>query len=158
MARAGLRIEGSSEFFELASWLRAANAEDKGLARRIRKGLREAAKPLAAEAKDALADAMPSRGGLSGIIRDARPGVATSAGGSRLARVEAVVRSPGHDLASMDAGTLRHPTFGRKPWVSQSVRAGAAKAAFEDGMPRVRAEVQQEVSRLLADIAAKIPL
>lgn len=149
-------IEGSEDFFDLAIWLRAAGAEDKKLAGLIRRSLRDVARPLAIDARDALADAMPKRGGLSGVVRAARPGVSTSVGGSRVARIEATVRAPGIALAAMDAGNLRHPVFGRKAWVSQRVPAGHAQRAFEDGMPEVRKKLQREVERLLHDIASKV--
>ena len=53
----------------------------------------------------------------------------------------------------MDLGRLRHPTYGHRPWVSQTVPAGAFTEPFQDGSSDVRNRVSAEVARLLDEIA-----
>lgn len=141
-------VEGSEDFLELAAELREA---DRKLANRIRRSLREIAKPLGEAGRDGLADEMPMRGGLSDIIAAAKVSVSTVSS-SRSPRVEARVRSAGHDLEAMNRGELRHPVFGTKAWVSQSVPAGGASRAFDEGIEPVREAVQREVAKLLSEI------
>ena len=143
------RVEGSENFLHLAAALKAA---DRKLAGRIRKRLRETAKPLGEEAGQALAEAMPHRNGLSAIVARAKAGVSSTTG--KTARVEVRLRAPGYDLAAMNAGNLRHPVFGGKAWVGQSVPAEAASRAFEAGMDPMRTALQREVESLLSEINA----
>ena len=149
MARGGYRlISGSEDFLRLADRL---DEGDRKLASRIRKRLRDVAKPLGSEVRDSLADAMPRRGGLSDLIAASKVSVA-STGASRHPRVEIRVRSAGHDLESMDAGSLRHPTFGHRPWVGQSVPSGSAQDALDRGAPKVRDALAREVEAILDEI------
>ena len=141
-------VEGSEDFLELARELREA---DRKLATRVRRSLRELAKPLGEAGRDGLAETMPRRGGLSDVIAAAKVGVATVSS-SRSPRVEVRVRSAGHDLESMNDGELRHPVFGTKSWVRQSVPAGGATRAFDEGIEPMREAVQREVAKLLREI------
>jgi hypothetical protein len=142
MAGAPFRmVRGSEDFLRLAAKL---DEGDRKLNNGIRRRLREVAKPLGSEVRDTLAESMPRRGGLSAMIGRSKVSVSS--------RVEIRVRSAGHDLEAMDAGMLRHPTFGHKPWVGQSVPSGSAAKALEAGAPKVRDALMREVETLLDEI------
>lgn len=148
MAGAPFRmVRGSEDFLRLAAKL---DEGDRKLNNGIRRRLREVAKPLGSEVRDTLAESMPRRGGLSAMI--GRSKVSVSSTSASRSKVEIRVRSAGHDLESMDAGMLRHPTFGHKPWVGQSVPSGSAAKALEAGAPKVRDALMREVETLLDEI------
>ncbi len=120
---------------------------DKKIARGVRKKLREAGKPLAAKVIAEAPDELPQRGGLADLLKAARPALSLAAKSLAI-----TVRSPGHDLRSINAGRLRHPTYGHKPWVSQGVPAQAYDRAIEahtaeavDVMGKVLQEVMEEL-------------
>ncbi|HQA14618.1 MAG TPA: hypothetical protein PLD94_10625 [Ornithinibacter sp.] len=140
-------VRGSEDFLRLAAKL---DEGDRKLNNGIRRRLREVAKPLGSEVRDTLAESMPRRGGLSAMI--GRSKVSVSSTSDTGERVEIRVRSAGHDLEAMDAGMLRHPTFGHKPWVGQSVPSGSAAKALEAGAPKVRDALMREVETLLDEI------
>lgn len=145
MAGAPFRmVRGSEDFLRLAAKL---DEGDRKLNNGIRRRLREVAKPLGSEVRDTLAESMPRRGGLSAMIGRSKVSVSSTS-----ERVEIRVRSAGHDLEAMDAGMLRHPTFGHKPWVGQSVPSGSAAKALEAGAPKVRDALMREVETLLDEI------
>ena len=96
---------------------------------------------------------MPHRGGLSGRIAAARAGVSPTASTRSTAVAIRLGTREKYDLRSMDLGRLRHPTYGHRPWVSQTVPAGAFTEPFQDGSSDVRNRVSAEVARLLDEIA-----
>jgi len=146
MAGAPFRmVRGSEDFLRLAAKL---DEGDRKLNNGIRRRLREVAKPLGSEVRDTLAESMPRRGGLSAMIGRSKVSVSSTSA----SRQEIRVRSAGHDLEAMDAGMLRHPTFGHKPWVGQSVPSGSAAKALEAGAPKVRDALMREVETLLDEI------
>jgi len=145
MAGAPFRmVRGSEDFLRLAAKL---DEGDRKLNNGIRRRLREVAKPLGSEVRDTLAGSMPRRGGLSAMIGRSKVSVSSTS-----ASMHIRVRSAGHDLEAMDAGMLRHPTFGHKPWVGQSVPSGSAAKALEAGAPKVRDALMREVETLLDEI------
>lgn len=150
----GYRVVGSEEFHELASRLREA---DRPLRTAVNKGLREVGKPLGEEMLRSGADAMPRRGGLSARVRNTGVTLGLLRGGTGASgRVEIRLRSKeGFALAAMNRGTVRHPVFGRRPWVSQSVREGAFTEPFDRSANRVRDELANRIAKALDEIAGE---
>lgn len=146
----GVTIQGVEDIGRLGAAYRAGGKE---LRTRIRKAMQEAAKPLAVEVRDKGAAKMPHRGGLSGRIAAARAGVSLTASTRSTAVAIRLGTREKYDLRSMDLGRLRHPTYGHRPWVSQTVPAGAFTEPFQDGSTDVRNRVSAEVARLLDEIA-----
>jgi hypothetical protein len=145
-----LRIEGAEDWRRLAVSLRGAEAPVR---RAIRKGLRDTAKPLGEEMRDGGADRMPRRGGLSARVARTAVTLRTAGGVGAGARVEVALRSrDGYDLPAMDRGSIRHPVFGRGPWVAQSVPARGFSDAFDRGAPKVRRQLLREIDRALDEI------
>jgi len=63
---------------------------------------------------------MPVRGGLADRVSAAKIGLAVNL---KLG-VGINLRTPGMKTSQFESGEVRHPTFGHKPWVAQSVPAG----------------------------------
>ena len=57
-----------------------------------------------------------------------------------------------HDIEALDKGVLRHPVYGRKKWVTQSV----AQRWFSEPIEHRAPELRDGVRRVIADIARKI--
>jgi hypothetical protein len=55
---------------------------------------------------------------------------------------------PGH----LDEGRWRHPTFGHRPWVTQTARPGWWTQTVRRNTPRMQAQIR----RVLDDIARRI--
>lgn len=147
----GLRVTGAEDFDRLAAAMRAA---DKATKRRISARLRKIAKPLAEDVRREGADPMPQRGGLAARLAAASLSVRSSYA-SRGARVEIALRTrERYALARINEGELRHPVFGGKAWVEQSVPAGSWTEAILEGGPDVQRELHDEVRHILAEISA----
>ena len=129
----GLEIRGAEDWRELSKAMREC---DPPLRRAIRRGLRNAVKPLAMDMRAGGAAAMPKRGGLSAKIARAGFSTRTMGGLGAGSRIEMGMRvKDGYDLKAMDSGVLRHPVFDTGAWVSQSVPAKGFTNAFDRGAP-----------------------
>ena len=143
---------GPRQLAEVAARLKAAGPAGKRLDRQMRKALREAAQPV----KDAIPEGagldLPQRGGLAarvaselGMSVSVRPG-----GASPTVKIRA---KHSYDIRRMERdGRLRHPTYGHRPWVAQSVRAGWLERAAQAKAP----EARRNVEAVLEDFARQI--
>ena len=114
----------TSEYKAFAVKLKGA---DRKLAAATRREIRGVAKPLMDAVIQDGAEGLPASGGLADWTRQAKATLSMTAtrAAMRFAR-------SGHDLASINAGRLRHPVHGnRRVWVSQSVSPGGHDRAFE---------------------------
>lgn len=125
---------------------------DRQLVLSMRRDLRALAKPASERVLNALADAMPKRGGLADRIRsqgrisllvDLRRGV----------RVQ-MSNKAGMYMGAFESGTIRHPVWGnRKVWRPQQVPGGAGWEQFQKESPvladQVVAKVTETVRRAL---------
>lgn len=146
-----LEVRGAEDWRRLARGLKAADAP---IRRSIRKGLRDVAKPLGVDMRDAGAAAMPRRGGLSARVARSTVSLRTAGGLGAGARVEVALRTKeGYDLGGMDRGLIRHPVFDTGAWVAQTVPARAFSDAFDRGAPKVRAALIREIDKALDEIA-----
>lgn len=148
----GFSVVGGDEIHAFATRLKGA---EKPLRLAVNKSLREIAKPLGEDMLRGGADAMPRSGGLSARVRNSGVTMGTLRGGSGAsARIEIRLKSrEGYDLTALDRGQLRHPVFGRGPWVSQSVPSGKFMEPFNEAAPKVRDELATEIAKALDQIA-----
>ena len=122
---------------------------DRKLVLGMRRDLRALAKPVGDRIVEAIADAMPKRGGLSERVRsqgrvsvliNLRSGV----------RIQLANRG-GMYMGAFESGTIRHPVYGnRKAWVSQQVPGGKGAEAFAkeaDGLATAVADHVTETAR-----------
>lgn len=147
----GLHLRGDEDLQRIANRLKEAG--DKGLKRRVSASLRKVARPVGERVVRKGASGLPRRGGLSSRVASrGRVGVSNSLGG-RSASVRLLLRDGGDDLSQMDRGSLRHPVYGRKTWVRQSIRAGLFSDALAPEMPAVRRELIAAANETLNDVA-----
>lgn len=146
---ADLRITGTDDLARVARALK--DAGDKDLRRELLRGINRALKPAKQAVKDAARSQLPQRGGLAAEVAASRISSSTRTSG-RSPGVRVTGKKSGRDLRSIDRGRLRHPTFGRAPWVNQAVKPGFFSETLTEQAPRVR----REVVDVLEDVAQKI--
>ena len=141
---------GAEEFAKLARDLRAAG--DKDLRKELYRGLNRATKGLKDAAKDSARRTLPQGGGLADRVARARFSTRARAGRSPSIRIVAK-DSKGRpvDLYALDQGTVRHPTFGRRPWVAQRVDPGW----FTEPMERGAGDARRHIEAAVAEVARK---
>ena len=135
----------AAEFQAFAAKLKTV---DRKVRTRLRKRIRQVAQ---AEGPDIVAEGAESLpGGLAGhvVAKGGRPTVRQTANG-----VELVLgKKAGPQLGRMDEGNLRHPTFGRPPWVEQSIPAGMFTEAIEKRADKLREGVAKEVDSIMREL------
>jgi hypothetical protein len=172
MVSMGVQGLGQAELARLAARLREAGRGD--LRRQLDSRLRSAARPLVTELKGAIRSTPVSGARGGGGRQRARHVNAALPTGLRESIAQAVtlsVRStgryggvrirvdrqqlprsqrslPGH----LDTGRWRHPTFGHRPWVTQTARPGWWTQTVRRRTPGMQAQVR----RVLDDIARRI--
>lgn len=121
----------------------------KDLRRELNRGLREGARPLVQDARDAARDSLPSRGGLAERVASRPTTISVTQGGIK-------VRVKGVDAGSANRGRLRHPVFARqgqpRVWVTQSIPPNY----FTDRMRREAPKVRPDLIRAMDRVAEKI--
>ena len=143
-------IRGSHQLEDIGRRLKEAG--DKELRRDLLRGINRALKPAKAAVKAAALRDLPQGGGLNRVIGTSRIGSRTRTGGRNPA-VFLTGKKSGHDLRSIDRGRIRHPTFGHRPWVNQSVKPGWWSETLAGQVPTIRREVidvMDDVARRLA--------
>jgi hypothetical protein len=135
----------AAEFTAFAAKLKGA---ERGVRTRVRKALREAARPLAAEVVPEGAEGLP--GGLAAhvVATGGRAIISQTATGVRVI----LGKRKGPQIGRMDEGNLRHPTYGHKPWVAQDIPAGTFTAALEKRLPDMRDKVAAELQHLMGEL------
>jgi hypothetical protein len=145
------RVTGTLQLRIVARELRDAPKE---LRAELRTNLREAARPFADQIRAELPDSVPARyaGVLAPAIKvDVSRALSGSGAGFTLV-VHAKGRTQDRDVKAVNAGLLRHKTWGHEPWHSQRVRGGFADRAGDKLAQRVASEAQKAVD----DIADKL--
>lgn len=147
---ADIRIEGTEKFVALSRALRRHGSKE--LRGELTKGITQATKPLKKQAKDSARTSLPRRGGLA--RRVARTSLPTKrrTGNNPGVRIEAkpnAVNDPGR----IDRGRIKHPVFGRGPWVLQDVQRGWFTEPMEGAAPEVRQELVKVIDRMIDKIA-----
>ena len=139
-----IEIQGAEQFAELSKRLRAA--ANKDLQKEMSLSISRAMRPLTAAIRASAASTLPQSGGLAARI--AKSSMRTK----RRALGITLIASNAYTLKKLDAGSVRHPVFGRGRWVTQSVTPGWWTRPTTAFAPQARAAVQ----KALDDVAAKI--
>jgi hypothetical protein len=154
----GIRTQGTDDLERLAAALKEAS--DRDLTNRVRKSMRDIAKPVGVRTLAGGAERMPRRGGMASRVRDRGKVGVTSAIASRTVHVTLTLNNQGANLKALDAGILRHPVWARadqpRRWVRQSVPAKAFTAAFDVQAPVVRGQVLGAMQATLNEAARKV--
>lgn len=137
---------------ELSRRLREG-ADGKELKSALRRELRKPLPSLRVAVRANARGMLPRRGGLGAYVAKSRIGMQIR---HRKSRGAVVSVSAGRNAASgartetdrIDAGQLRHPTFGRAPWHPQTVPAGFfARAVDAAPWPQIIDEAAAEAMR-----------
>lgn len=152
---ASIRWSGS-DLREFGAALRQA---DRPLRRETTRALNDAARPLQDRVRERAGGELPMRGGLASRVSGMKFKVQRRGGraGARLVIVGTLGKQAGGgqvDLKRMNAGTVRHPTFGHRPWTSQRVASGWWDKAAEDATPEIVQGVERALERAALAIAA----
>lgn len=122
---------------------------DRKLVLSMRRDLRALAKPVGDRIVEAIADAMPKRGGLAERVRS-QGRVSLLVDLRRGVRIQ-LSNKAGLYMGAFESGTIRHPVYGnRRAWVSQQVPGGKGAEAFAkeaDGLATAVADHVTETAR-----------
>jgi hypothetical protein len=151
---ADVKITGTEEFVRVAKALNAQGSAGKGLKREMMAAIKKAAKPMEDEVRDHVGQYLPS--GYAPVIAKGlvvRPSQATRGRSIGLKLVgHAKGRSKRRHIKVIDGGTLRHPVWGRAPWVDQSVKPGF----WSKPLAAAREKPAKEIRRVIQEVARKI--
>lgn len=113
-----IKIQGSHDLAALNRALK--EIADKELKRQLRESARSAAKDTEPVFVAAAMQALPKGGGLNvWVAGRLRATVLMRSAGVRVA-----LRRRGADIRALNRGRIRHPTYGHRPWVTQSGPSG----------------------------------
>lgn len=129
------------------------HADAKALRKELHSGLNRATKDVRAEMVDKITAALPQRGGLAEQMK-AKIRTNTSAKSGKYAGVSLWFRSSGYDMRTLTAGRLRHPVYGRPPWVDQT--AGVDSDEFMGEFEKQKPDILRDISRVMEDVARKV--
>lgn len=150
-------VQGDEQYRRLALALKAAG--DKGLRRKLNKAVNKSTRPVAREVRKEARATLPSSGGLNVYVATmsirtkrytsaARAGVEIT-GSKRKGRGKV-------DVRRINAGTLRHPTYGHNPWTAQHVPPGFWDRPIRKVGPRavndIRAAMQVTANEIRAAV------
>lgn len=114
---------GAAEFREIGLRMKAA---DKSLLPIVRKQIRASTAPVSTAIRAEALATLPKGGGANEWVASSK--ISTSVLlGPKTAGVKITAKKKGHDLKDVDAGVLRHPTYGyRGPggWSETKVQPG----------------------------------
>lgn len=165
-----VKVEGTQQLAQIARVLEA-KGNSRALKRRMTKSFKKVAEPITRDQKANLAAKLPKRGGAAATIgAETKTTVRTS---PAKATVDIVDRWPGHDIAAIDRGVLRHPTFERRislfgatplkagnivgrrmgEWHVTKVEPNLLTQPFLDHKPTVVGELAKEMDTLAEEIA-----
>jgi hypothetical protein len=104
--------------------------------RELQKTMRRLANPLKKSARQGALQILPYHGGLNEWIARANFSASVRLNGKGAGvRITAAGRS---QLNEMDDGTVRHPTYGKRPWVRERITPGWFSKPLELDAPKVR--------------------
>lgn len=147
-----IELRGAEQLTALAARLKEAG--DRGLQRELSKGIRKAVQPFKAAVAASAESMLPSSGGLAGVAAAASvPRVSRSAANG--VRLIAKGKRGLKGLAQLNAGSVRHPVYGRRSaWVTQGVTPGFWDKAVEEVSPEVRKQIELAVAEIIKKIGA----
>jgi hypothetical protein len=106
--------------------------DGRELKKDLARNLRNAGKPAAEEMRTKLRGALPSSNGLAALFTKKRFSVRNRFAGKNAGI--SITTGTAHQFSGVEnSGTVRHPVFGGKAWVAQSVGgAGVLERTFEE--------------------------
>jgi hypothetical protein len=152
-------LRGLDDLSRLASAMREAGSESKGLKRELRAGLNRETKRTRKEMREAILPGLPRRGGLAADVQSKTRFTTTVSTSERTLGVRIKAASK-RSIRRMNAtGSFRHPVFGsRSTWATQStgVTKGFLDKPFEKSRPDLQKAVVEAVNRVRDQIYRSI--
>ena len=146
-----LKIVGTDKLRDVTRALREAGDVGKGLKKELIKGINRATKPLRVAAKVNAAAKLPKRGGLAKRVAKTRMTTKTRTGRDPSVRILAGKNAVA-DPSRIDRGRIKHPVWGRGPWILQDIPKRWFTEPMQEGAPIVRPELIDAMD----DVARKI--
>lgn len=145
-----VELRGLDDLARLTRNLKAAGEQGKGLKRELTKSLNAETKQTRKDMRAAIPLALPKRGGLAAdVLRSTRFSTSVSTSGANVGvRIKARGR---RGIRRMNTtGSLRHPVFGSKTWVTQTagIEKGFLDRPFEKSRPEMRVAVLRAITRI----------
>lgn len=142
----GLKINAD----DYAAFFAKTNGLDRKLKLRVRRRIRESARKIAPKVIAEGAEPLPSGGGLNANVaaKGRNPTVRQNAAGALVV----LGRKKGPQIGRMNAGQLRHPVFGTRKWVEQTIPAGTWTKAIKDHEPEIQTAVRKEMLAILKEL------
>lgn len=146
-----IRVAGSEGIAAVAAACRRVG-RDRTIVNTMVKEIRQGIPPIRTSIRDNIVEELPHKGGLGVWVAKARitakiRRAAASAGVAvRVSRTSASGKRT--DLKRIDAGTVRHPTFGHKPWRAQTVNPNSiTDGVTEEGRDQLEQAALAAVAR-----------
>lgn len=140
------QVTGADQFLRLSKALKHAGRTQ--LRKDLNSGMRQAAKGLIPKTRAAALDGrLPDAGGLAQRVAKAPQRVSVKTG--RDPGVSIVAGKRGSGARAADAGVVRHPVFGRKQYVNQSVQPGWFTDTLRRSAPDVLPALEQAISDVM---------
>lgn len=157
---ADIEVRGAEQFLRLSKALKAAGETE--MRKQLHKTMRDTAKPLVKEARQAATESgIPKSGGLAARIAKTafRPQVRT---GATTAGVR--ITAPGKAVAARtlnDSGIVRHPVYAqgdktRREWTWRTQSVPAAQGWFDRAMKRNAGPVRLKLLAALDQVRREI--
>jgi hypothetical protein len=122
-------------------------AGDKIVTREFNKGFNRSARHLTDNVKKSAPKYLPDRYAAE-LVPSLKVAVRKRGGKNpsvRLVTKAKTRRGKPRELGTLNAGQLRHPTWGTSPWVGQKVKAGFHDQPMKAGAPAVRKELERAI-------------
>jgi hypothetical protein len=127
------------------------NAGERGLRNELNKRLRETAKPLIQQTREAARRELPKRGGLAEQVASTPQRIKVATGRDPGVFILVSKRA---GVRATNRGLLRHPVYGnREVWVDQKVAAGWFDATLDTGVVFVRKAIDDALQTMFDEIA-----
>ena len=147
-------LGSDAELRKVAAQLRKAERLD--LTRELRKGQRQALRPLQPAIKAEALASLPKRGGYNQVMaRAIKVTVLTRLSGGPVVRAHIYARGKveHRDVAAVNVGRLRHPLLGRRRhWFNTNVLPGFVDRAVD----RVRSQIVDESLNAIEHVLASV--
>lgn len=130
-----IRVSGAERFASLARALQAVGRGD--LVKELERALKVAVRPVTPASRALARARLPQRGGLADKVARA-PQRVTARTSPRSASLRVTIAGKKSGAAGADRGKVRHPVFGRRQFVEQSVPPGWFTDAVNAEKPQIR--------------------
>lgn len=143
-----VRVEGADEIHRLYTQLKEIGDHD--LRKRLTSGIRKATLPAKEAVRASALSQLPKKGGLAQRVADSK--LTNRVSQSRTRPGVTIKAASGIDLPAIDKGKVRHKTFGKLPWRTQSVNPGFFSEPMHRLAPAVRASIEHEMRAVAREL------